>query len=146
MIKCWRQWSNKSCHSDLATEFTWDKQKYPTNFKVVGTFMLSHLRPARLLLTLSLELAPNYCYTRSSHIPDFSCPCDNLVIRPWYCLIACTGCPLRLCSVLVLVFPCFRFYRRQCWVGNYLMTIEIWWLVEVLEDPVLFIWSMFSNI
>ena len=84
MIKCWRQWSNKSCHSDLATEFTWDKQKYPTNFKVVGTFMLSHLRPARLLLTLSLELAPNYCYTRSSHIPDFSCPCDNLVLRPWY--------------------------------------------------------------
>ena len=30
-------------------------------------------------------------------------------------------------------------------VGIYLMTIEIWWLVEVLEDPVLFIWSMFSN-
>ena len=70
--------------------------------------MLSHLRPARLLLTLSLELAPNYCYTRSSHIPDFNCPCDNLVIRPWYCLIACTGCPLRLCSVLVLVFRAFR--------------------------------------
>ena len=65
--------------------FIWDKQKYPINFEVVGTFILSHLRLCALSIYTCTRISTDIIATMKT-LTDLiliDSGGNNLVTRPW---------------------------------------------------------------